>query len=243
MAKLRLIDAVLARRLCDDRDRARRLILAGEILVNGHRISQPAMFVKSDATLTLTDLSRPVSRAGHKLEYALTRWDIRVESIVAADIGAASGGFTERLLRHGAQRVYAIETGKGQLSWKLRQDPRVVVMEETNILYLETLPERIALAVIDTSWTPLRQALPRVERLLGQSGEVIALLKPNYELQDPARLARGILEDERVRQEVVRTFLQWAEEQGWTIHHAMPSPIAGDKGNVEWLTHMSRHSR
>ena len=243
MAQLRLIDVMLTRRLCEDREQARRLILAGEVLVNGHRVSEPARFVKADADLTLTTSSRPVSRAGQKLEHALSFWDIRVESVTAADIGAASGGFTECLLRHGVQRVYAIETGKGQLDWKLRQDSRVVVMEETNILYLDSLPEPIALATIDTSWTPLRQTLPRAGRLLGEGGEVVALLKPNYEIQNPSQLTGGVLVDEHIRQEVVQSFLAWAADHGWVVRHATPSPIAGDKGNIEWLVHLNAPER
>lgn len=235
MAKKHLIDATLAAGLCEDREEARRLILAGAVLVNGHRMSQPGAFVGGDVRLTLRDRPEWVSRAGQKLEYAVTRWRIPIEGLVTADAGAAGGGFTECLLRHGARRVYAIETGKGQLAWKLRQDPRVVVMEQTNILYLTTLPEPIDLMVVDTSWTPLRRSLPPAVRLLKAQGEVIALLKPNYEIQDTTRLTGGVLTDDRIRQEVVQDFLRWTEEQGWQARDAIPSPISGDKGNIEWL--------
>ena len=238
MAKIRLINLVLNRGLSPDRDHARRIILAGNVLINGHRLSQPAAYVSSEVVITFEDAPRPVSRAGRKLEHALEEWTIPTDGVIAADIGAASGGFTECLLKRGAQRVYAIETGRGLLSWKLRQDPRVVVMEGTSILHLNHLPELLSLVTIDTSWTPLRRSLPCVVPLLKEEANVIALLKPNYEMQDRSILVDGVLQDSAVLMNIVGEFLDRASEQGWKVLAHMKSPMKGDKGNVEWLVHL-----
>lgn len=238
MSQRRLIDAVLAEGFCQDRDQARQLILAGEIRVNSHQATQPSAFVRKDALLVRVDSRQPVSRAGQKLSCALTEWQIPVEGKVAADIGAAAGGFTECMLERGAIRVYAIERGKGQLAWKLRQDARVVVMEDTSILDGPLLPECVTLAAIDVSWTPLKRALPHVATLLAPGADVIALIKPNYELQDPDKLVEGVLVDESLRKTVVEDVLAWIAAHGWRIRATMVSPITGDGGNVEWLVRL-----
>lgn len=239
MAKRRLIDLVVHRQVCEDRDRAGRLIMAGEVLVNGQPLRRPSILIDPEVHITLRGTPRDVSRAGQKLAYALDTWHVTVHDRVVADVGTATGGFTECLLRRGARRVYAVEVGKGQLHWTLRRDPRVVALEGTNILYVSALPEPVHLAVIDTGWTPLRRVLPRVRGLLGAGGEVIALLKPNYEAQDPSALVGGVLRDARHQQEIVQGFVAWAAEHGWTVDHVDQSPITGDKGNVEWLIHLS----
>lgn len=238
MANRRLIDLVIDRNYLSDRDQARRLILAGSVKVNGHKMVQPAAFIGSDVAIEVEQVETSVSRAGQKLSYAISQWSIDVEDEIAADVGAAAGGFTECLLRHGVKRVYAIETGKGQLAWKIRQDKRVVVMEETNILKQPKLPEPVKIATIDVSWTPLSQALPNVARLLDEENTVIALLKPNYELQDPVQLVNGVLIDPIIRSEVIEEFCQWTENHGWQVLNDVKSPVTGDRGNVEWLFHL-----
>jgi 23S rRNA (cytidine1920-2'-O)/16S rRNA (cytidine1409-2'-O)-methyltransferase len=238
VAKKRLIDLVLSKRVCQDRNEARRLILSGGVLVNGHRSSKPAEFLSADVIVTLASTQRSVSRAGQKLKHAFDSWGLDVTGATTADIGAASGGFTECMLQHGAKRVYAIETGKGLLNWKLRSDSRVVVLEETNILHLDDLPEKLSFLSIDTSWTPLRLSLPHAARLLVHGGTAIALLKPNYEIQRPELLREGILEDAVMRGQVVDEFIQWASEAGWQSVRAIESPITGDKGNMEWLVYL-----
>lgn len=240
MAKRRLIDVVMARGLCRDRGEARRMILAGEVRINGHTMTQPAAFVEDDAEVSACREARPVSRAGQKLDYAFARWRLDVDGLATADIGAATGGFTECLLRHGARKVYAIDTGKGQLAWALRRDPRVAVMERTNILRVDALPEPVAFAAIDTSWTPLRRSLPAAGRLLRPGGEAVALLKPNYELQDTSKLVAGVLADREERARVVDAFLGWAAQAGWAVVDAAESPVTGDRGNVEWLVYLKR---
>lgn len=240
MAKHRLIDLMIDRGLSTDRDQARKWILSGAVQVNGHKMVQPAAFIGSEVDIRLNRQEPDVSRAGRKLDFALTRWHIPVENVVAADVGAASGGFTECLLRRGALRVYAIETGKGQLAWKIREDERVVVMEETNILKLESLPDPIDMVTIDVSWTPLRRALPALVSILSDRSTVVALLKPNYELQDPAQLVDGVLKNHQVRKRVVEDFMLWAEDNDWDVLHEIQSPVTGDRGNVEWLLHLQR---
>lgn len=238
MARKRLIDLVLSEGVCQDRNEARRLILSGGVLVNGHRSSQPAEFLSTEATVTLASTRRFVSRAGQKLKHAFDSWNLDITGATTADIGAASGGFTECMLQYGAKRVYAIDTGKGLLHWKLRNDSRVVVLEETNILHLDNLPEKVSFLSIDTSWTPLRLSLPHAAGLLEHGGTAIALLKPNYEIQRPELLNDGILEDVTIRDQVVNEFEKWASEVGWQSVMATESPVTGDKGNVEWLVHL-----
>lgn len=239
MSQRRLIDAVLAEGFCHDRDQARQLILAGGIHVNSHPAKQPSAFVRRDALLSHVDTRQPVSRAGQKLSCALTEWRISVDGKVAADIGAAAGGFTECMLERGAVRVYAIERGKGQLAWKLRQDARVFVMEGTSILDGPVLPESVMLATIDVSWTSLKLALPHVVPLLAPGADVITLIKPNYELQDTDRLVQGVLVDESLRNSVVEGVLAWMTANGWQVHATMVSQIAGEGGNVEWLVRLT----
>ncbi len=240
MAQRLLIDLVLSEELCTDRDHARNLILRGNVYVNGHRASKPAASVSTDAVITLEDNRRAVSRAGQKLEFAFDTWHLDVNDRVAADVGAAGGGFTECLLFHGARRVYAIEAGRGLLNWKIREDSRVVVMEDTNILHMSDLPEAVSFLCIDTAWTPLRRSLPCAARFLQTGGEAVALLKPNYELQKPEALVDGVLTDRRLMEKVVEEFLEWAAIVGWQTRQAIESPVKGDKGNVEFLIHLTR---
>jgi len=240
VSRILLIDAVLRAGLCEDRESARNLILSGGILVNGHPATRPAAPIGKDVRIVRIKTEKPVSRAGRKLEHALDLWAISVVGRVVVDVGSASGGFTECLLQRGATRVYAMESGVGQLAWKLRQNSRVVVMENTNVLYTASLPEPVSLAVIDISWTPMRQALPVVGDWMPEKGEAIVLLKPNYELQDPGKLTDGVLLEENIRQRVVDDFIAFANRTGWDVTGAAPSPITGDGGNVEWLIRLLR---
>jgi 23S rRNA (cytidine1920-2'-O)/16S rRNA (cytidine1409-2'-O)-methyltransferase len=179
-----------------------------------------------------------VSRGGLKLERAVDRFSVPVADTVAADVGASTGGFTDVLLRRGARRVYAIDVGYGQLAWPLRNDERVVVMERTNIRNLESLPERVDLAVVDTSFISLRQVLPHVAPLLVPNGDAVVLIKPQFEAGRDRVGKKGVVRSRVVWAEVLYRVLEWAEANGWSVLGLERSPIHGPAGNVEFLAHL-----
>jgi 23S rRNA (cytidine1920-2'-O)/16S rRNA (cytidine1409-2'-O)-methyltransferase len=176
-----------------------------------------------------------VSRAGQKLQHALTTFGIDVSKKICADLGCSTGGFTDCLLQHGAARVYAIDTGYGMLDWKLRNDPRVIVMERTNAMHVR-LPEPVEIVTIDVAWTKQRHILPSASRLLAPGGAVISLIKPHYEA-DSNLLRRGVLPDEAVA-DVMKSVESDIRAAGFDIAQTTPSPIRGAKGNMEVLAHL-----
>lgn len=182
---------------------------------------------------------RYVSRGGVKLEAAIKGFKLNVKGKLCADAGSSHGGFTEALLRFGAKKVYSIERGKGLLDWKLRQDPRVVVMEGVNVLKLPLLPEKVDLVTIDTSWTKLELVLPMVKGWLGSKSLTLALFKPQYEVKDRWKLRRGVVVSDKLRQQTLQDFINWAETAGWRLKGRIESPITGGaqgkKGNIEYL--------
>lgn len=174
-----------------------------------------------------------VSRGGIKLQAAIENWKLRIENLVCLDVGSSTGGFVDCLLQNGAKKVYAVDTAYGELAWKLRNDPRVVVMERTNILHLTSLPEQMDLITIDAGWTKLELVLPVVKKFLKPKGVIIALLKPHYEA-DKRLLVKGVLPDveaEKVKNEVVKKIY----DLGFKIYNQMASPILGGAGNKEYL--------
>jgi 23S rRNA (cytidine1920-2'-O)/16S rRNA (cytidine1409-2'-O)-methyltransferase len=176
-----------------------------------------------------------VSRAGLKLDHALEHFGVDVTGLVCADLGCNAGGFTDCLLQRGAARVYAIDTGYGMLDWRLRKDPRVVVMERTNAMHAE-LPEQVALAVIDVAWTKQKHILPAARRMLAPDGAVVTLIKPHYEA--PAGLlARGVLPPGRI-EEILASVKHDIEAAGFTLQGLVTSPIQGGKGNTELLAQL-----
>ena len=181
MTKVRLDQLLVQRNLVESRERAQRLIMAGEVLVNDRVADKPGMSIAVDAAIRIKEPLPYVSRGGLKLAAALDRFPIPIERVVCADVGASTGGFTDCLLQRGAARVYAIDVGYGQLDWKLRNDPRVVVMDRTNARYLESLPEPIRVATIDASFISLRLILPAVLQWLCPDAHIVALIKPQFE--------------------------------------------------------------
>ncbi|HHX43013.1 MAG TPA: TlyA family RNA methyltransferase [Chloroflexi bacterium] len=230
------LDLLLHRRgLAPSREKARRLILAGQVFVDGRRVDKAGAQVDPSADIVVRQGMPYVSRGGLKLEHALHAFGIDPRGLVAADVGASTGGFTDCLLQHGAERVYAIDVGYGQLDWGLRQDPRVVVMERTNARHLEALPEAVALVTIDVSFISLTRILPQVHRWLAPDGEVVALVKPQFEA-GPERVGKGgVVRDRGVHRDVLQTTLTWAQGNGWRVLGVTRSPITGPKGNVEFL--------
>ena len=237
MEKERLDILLFKRGLVESREQGRRLIMAGQVSVNGETIDKPGTRVPLTAVIRIEQEPTYVSRGGMKLEAALIAFGIDVRGLVAADIGASTGGFTDCLLQHGAARVYAIDVGYGQLAWRLRQDPRVVVMERVNVRYLSGLPELVDLATIDVSFISLKLVLPVVMRLLKPNGQIIALIKPQFEAGRKQIGKGGVVKDPAVHQAVLYDVLGWAMQQGLPVRGVMPSPLRGPAGNVEFLAH------
>lgn len=235
MAKERLDVLIAERELTESRNKAQRLIRAGEVRVEGQIANKPGTRVATDAEITLEAKPPFVSRGGKKLEAALERFDIDVADAVAADVGASTGGFTDCLLQHGARRVYAIDVGYGQLHWKLRNDPRVEVMERTNARYLESLPESVGLVTVDVAFISLTLILPAAVDWLRSDGQVIALIKPQFEAGPQHVEKGGVVRDPVVHRQVLEKVLEAAAEYGLSLRGLMPSPLQGPAGNVEFL--------
>lgn len=233
--KERLDKLLVAQGLAATRSKAQALIMAGEVLVDGVRADKPGTAVSPQVTLELKTPMPYVGRGGFKLAGALAEFGISVAGRVCADVGACTGGFTDVLLQEGAAQVYAIDVGYGQLDWKLRQDERVVVMERTNARYLETLPEAVGFVCIDVSFISLRLILPAVGRWLLSSGEVVALVKPQFEA-GPEQVGKGgVVKETAVHQQVLREILAWCGAHGFVPMGLMRSPLSGADGNVEFL--------
>jgi 23S rRNA (cytidine1920-2'-O)/16S rRNA (cytidine1409-2'-O)-methyltransferase len=183
------------------------------------------------------DTKQFVSRGGLKMQHAIEQFGLNVTGYVVLDVGSSTGGFVDCLLQNGAAKVFAVDTAYGEFAWKLRNDPRVVVMERTNILHLETLPEKVDLITIDASWTKLEKILPVVKPFLKPNGKIVALLKPHYQA-DKSKLVKGVLEEQealRVKDEVEEEI----KDLGFKIHDAIESPILGGGGNIEYLLLLS----
>jgi len=234
------LDLLLVQRgLAASRERAQALIRAGQVMVNDQVMDKPGRRVPTNATLRLRGRLPYVSRGGLKLEAALNAFQLDVTGWVVADVGASTGGFTDCLLQRGAAKVYAIDVGYGQLAWKLRRDPRVVVMERTNIRFLESLPEPVDLATVDVSFIGLELVLPAVMRLLKPEGHIVALVKPQFEAGREQVGKGGVVRDPAVHRQVLTRLTGWAVERGLRVLGLIPSPITGPKGNVEFLLHLA----
>jgi 23S rRNA (cytidine1920-2'-O)/16S rRNA (cytidine1409-2'-O)-methyltransferase len=223
--------------LAESREQARRLIMAGQVSVGGATVDKPGTRVVPTAALHIEARPRYVSRGGLKLEAALTAFAVDVRGLVAADIGASTGGFTDCLLQHGAARVYAVDVGYGQLAWGLRQDRRVVVMERVNARHLQTLPEPIDLTTIDVSFISLKLVLPAVIPLLKPIGQIVALAKPQFEAGRTQVGKGGVVRDSAVHHAVLRDLLAWASAHGLQTQGLIASPLRGPAGNIEFLVH------
>ena len=211
------------------------MIMAGEVRIDANIVDKPGAFVRADANISLKQKPRFVSRGGLKLEAALATFGVEPAGKTCADIGSSTGGFTDCLLQHGAAKVYAIDVGSGLLDYRLRIDSRVVLMEKTNARYLDSLGECARLVVIDVSFISLRLILPAASRLLGPDGEVIALVKPQFEAGRSEVGKGGIVRDSTIHRRVLRDIATAAESLCLAPLEVMRSPITGAKGNVEFL--------
>jgi 23S rRNA (cytidine1920-2'-O)/16S rRNA (cytidine1409-2'-O)-methyltransferase len=241
MEKIRLDLLMEQRGLCESRSQAQRLIMAGQVRVAGQVVLKPSTKESVDCEITVDQPPQFVSRGGEKLLGALEAFNLLdVNGRICADIGASTGGFTDCLLQHGASKVYAVDVGYGIMHWKLRNDPRVVVMERTNARYVTGFPEPISLITIDASFISLRIFLPVFKQWFGtQPGEVVALIKPQFEAgkKETAR-GDGVIRDSSVHKKVVKEILAAAEEEGYAITGLIRSPLLGPKGNTEFLVHL-----
>jgi len=239
--KARRLDVELVERsLAESREQAQRLILAGEVWVEGQRWDKASKPCAANAAIEVRGGDRYVGRGGHKLEGALTGFHLDVTGLRCLDLGASTGGFTDCLLQHGAREVVAIDVGRGQLHWRLRQDPRVIAFEGINARDLlpfakEKFPGLFDLIVADVSFISLRKVLPPAFDLLGSGGRVCALIKPQFEAGRAEVGKGGIVRDVLVRTRVVRDLCQWAEDYPVTTLGTIPSPLPGRDGNEEFL--------
>ncbi|MCS7178292.1 MAG: TlyA family RNA methyltransferase [Anaerolineae bacterium] len=233
--RIRLDRLLVERGLAESRAEAQRWIRAGKVRVAGRVMDQPGALVTRDVPVVVAARPRFVSRGGEKLEAALVGFGVDVRGWVVADVGASTGGFTDCLLQRGAVRVYAIDVGYGQLDWRLRNDPRVVVMERTNARHLERLPEPVHLVTVDVSFISLRLIFPRAVGWLGPQGQVIALIKPQFEAgrQDVGK--GGVVRDPAVHRRVLEEVIRAAADLGLTLCGLMVSPLLGPAGNREFL--------
>ena len=246
--KIRIDQLVVDRGLAPSRERARALILAGDVLVDGHPAAKAGTAVSSESEVTLRTAGHPwVSRGGLKLVHALETFGIDPTGLLALDIGASTGGFTDVLLQRGAARVVALDVGHNQIDWKIRTDPRVLVLEGVNARYLtpDQLPadaRRFALVTIDVSFISLRHILPVVPPLLDEGGHVIALVKPQFEAGKADVGKGGVVRDERIHARVIDEVTEAARQAGLERQGMEPSPITGTEGNQEFLLHLVRSS-
>ena len=236
MGKRRVDELLVARGLAPSRNQAQRLVMAGQVRADGQVVPKASTTLDENCQLDVDSGPRFVSRGGEKLLHALENFPINVEEKICADVGASTGGFTDCLLQHGAARVYAIDVGKGQLAWRLRQDERVVVMEGQNARHLRALPEPVSLVTVDASFISLRKLLPVLRGWLDSGGELIALIKPQFEAgKAEAARGKGVIRDPQLHQRILTEVLEFAIQEGLAPRGLLRSPIKGPKGNVEFL--------
>ncbi len=240
--KQRLDLLLVERGLAETREQARRLIMAGDVRVDGQTLDKPGKTVPAAADVQVRAPLPYVSRGGVKLAAALDAFSLDVSGLIAADIGASTGGFTDCLLQRGAARVFAVDVGYGQLAWKLRNDPRVVVLERTNVRHLEELPGAVLadLAVIDASFISLGLVLPATLRLLTPQAQLVALIKPQFEAGKERVGKGGVVRDARTHRQVLRDVCALAGSLSLGVAGLIVSPLLGPAGNVEFLIRLRR---
>ncbi len=233
--KKRLDLLLVDREMVESRVKAQSLIIAGEVMVNGNKVTKPGTALPTDATLSLKERPPYVGRGGIKLDHALREFRVDPVGLTVLDVGASTGGFTDCLLQRGAKRVYALDVGRGQLSYALRQDPRVVVMEKVNAHYTFSLPEKVAIATIDVSFISVTKVLPNALPHLKEGGVIVALVKPQFEAMYREVGKGGVIRDPQIHARVLGRVILWATEAGIWLRSLTPSPILGAAGNREFF--------
>lgn len=236
--KIRIDQLLVERGLAESRARAQALVMAGHVMLGDRKADKPGLQVAEDAEISVKGQDHPwVSRGGIKLAHALDHFGIDVTGAVAIDVGSSTGGFTDVLLTNGAAKVYAVDSGTNQLAWKLRQDPRVIVHEQTSarILTTDHIPEPVDIIVCDASFISLAKVLERPMRFAKPGAQLVALIKPQFEAGRGEVGKGGVVRDPAVHQRVCAEVSAWLEEAGWRVEGLTESPITGPKGNVEFL--------
>ena len=244
MAKKRADVLLVEKGLIDSREKAKRLIMEGKVFIGTDRVEKPGTQLKEEEKIYIKGLEDTfVSRGGHKLEKMIDDYDIDLTDAVCVDIGASTGGFTHCMLKHGAKKVYAIDVGYIQLDYKLRMDERVVSLERTNIRYFdkEIIEEDVSFISIDVSFISLELVLPVAKDILGPEGEIVALVKPQFEAGKGKVGKGGIVRDKKVHIEVIEKIIDLAGELGFNIKVLTNSPIKGTSGNIEFLIYLSNY--
>ena len=243
MAGKKRLDVLLTERgLAESRQKAQAIIMAGQVFWQGKRMDKAGASVPEDAELEVRGGLKYVSRGGLKLEKAMETFDLPdLNGAIAIDAGASTGGFTDCMLQNGAAKVYAVDVGYGQLAWSLRSDPRVVCMERTNVRYLtaEEIPEPLDFGSVDVSFISLRLILPALRPLMKETGELVCLVKPQFEAGKEKVGKKGVVRDRKVHLEVLEQFLRHAEECDFYVKDLTFSPIRGPEGNIEYLGHLT----
>jgi 23S rRNA (cytidine1920-2'-O)/16S rRNA (cytidine1409-2'-O)-methyltransferase len=238
--KIRLDKLLIFQNLAATRQKAQALIAAGQVTVDQQLVDKAGTMVAEDSVIEIKETCPFVSRGGYKLAAALEHFQINPAGYICLDVGASTGGFTDCLLQNGAAKVYAVDVGYGQLAWKLRQDPRVLVMERTNARYLQpdNLQDSIDLAVIDAAFISLKLLIPPILSLFQQNISIIALIKPQFEVGKGKIGKGGVVRDPALHQEVIDDIVHFSEGLGLQSIGVIPSPILGPKGNTEFLIHL-----
>ncbi len=243
MAGKKRLDVLITERgLAESRQKAQAIIMAGQVFWQGKRMDKAGVSVPEDAELEVRGGLKYVSRGGLKLEKAMETFDLPdLTGAVAIDAGASTGGFTDCMLQNGAAKVYSVDVGYGQLAWSLRSDPRVVCMERTNVRYLtaEDIPEPLDFGSVDVSFISLRLILPALRPLMKETGELVCLVKPQFEAGKEKVGKKGVVRDRKVHLEVLEQFLRHAEECDFYVKDLTFSPIRGPEGNIEYLGHLT----
>ncbi len=241
-SKERLDILLVEQNLADSRSKAQAMIMAGEVYCGEQKMDKAGTMLPVDSVLTVRANTCPyVSRGGLKLEKALRDFGVDPTGYVCSDSGASTGGFTDCLLQNGAQKVFAIDVGYGQLAWKIRNDPRVVTMERTNIRYVtpEDLGEPLDLSVVDVSFISLHTVLPAIRELLKPTGQILCLIKPQFEAGKGKVGKKGVVREPEIHEEVLQNFLLLVDKLEMTLRHLTFSPVKGPEGNIEFLGHLS----
>jgi len=255
--KKRLDTLIFEKGLTESREKAQRLIMAGQVLVEGKRVDKPGSKFEEKIKIEILKKAKYVSRGGEKIAKAAKVFKINFQNKIVADIGASTGGFTDFALQKGAKKVYAIDVGRGQLDWRLRNNPKVVVMEKVNARNLKSLPDAIDIFLIDVSFISVKKILPAVKRIknhelrikkkenmldskfLLHDSDIIVLFKPQFEAgKEVVSKTKGVIKDPKIHQELLEDFRRWCQENGFKILGETVSPILGDKGNKEFFFYL-----
>lgn len=244
--KERLDIMLVQRKLAPSREKAKAILMSGIVYVDGRKEDKAGAMFEETCSIEVRGRTLPyVSRGGLKLEKALSVFDLKLEGRICMDVGASTGGFTDCMLQKGAARVYAVDVGHGQLDWKLRNDKRVVCMERTNIRYVtpEDIPDKLSFVSVDVSFISLTKILVPVRELLEPLGEVVCLIKPQFEAGREKVGKKGVVRDKAVHREVIAGIVSYVREHGFQLLHLDYSPVKGPEGNIEYLLHIRKQER